>query len=113
MNDYLIDRETLGQFVDALISQKSQIQPAANSETRETKTREDLMAEVDDLILDTVIRSLNRSQFDEFNALLDRGETDATVFENFFKNANLDLTKIVTETLKTYQTEFLGGENAE
>lgn len=108
MNDYLVDRETLGQFVDALIAQKSQNQPTGNYDA----LREIMIQEADDRILDYLFRGLSRPQFDELNALLERDEEDPAAFETFFKNANIDLKQLITKALESYQTEFLGGQNA-
>ncbi len=56
MNDYLVDRETLGQFVDALIAQKYQNQPVENSKT----LRETLIEKIDDLILYVIFLNLSK-----------------------------------------------------
>lgn len=108
MNDYLVDRETLGQFVDALIAQKYQNQPVENSET----LRETLIEKIDDRILDAIFRDLSKQQLAEINVLFDRDEEDPAVFEDFFKNANINIRQKTAEALESFKAEFLGGNNA-
>ena len=106
MNDYLVDRETLGQFADALITQKYQNQPVAES------FREDLIKEIDDKISTAIFGSLSTERLDEINTLFDRNEDDPRVFQEFFQNSGIDLQQIITNVMNNFKTSFLGGENA-
>ncbi|MDO4611947.1 MAG: hypothetical protein Q4B29_00575 [Candidatus Saccharibacteria bacterium] len=108
MNDYLVDRETLGQFVDALIAQKYQNQPDANLET----VREEAIQKLDDQISQAIFGSLSKEQLAEINKIFDQNEENPAVFQEFFQNANIDLQQIISRTVLAYKTDFLGGENA-
>ncbi|MDO4508077.1 MAG: hypothetical protein Q4B65_01690 [Candidatus Saccharibacteria bacterium] len=108
MNDYLVDRETLGQFVDALIAQKYQNQPDANLET----IRENAIRKLDDKISLAIFGSLSKEKLAEVNILLDSEDDDPAIFQNFFEQAGINVQQVITNTLKTYKMEFLGGENA-
>ena len=106
MNDYLVDRETLGQFADALITQKYQNQPVAES------FREDLIREIDDKISAAIFSSLSTDKLNEINTIFDRNEDDPRVFQEFFQNSGIDLQQIIANVMNSFKTNFLGGKNA-
>ena len=108
MDNYLLDRQTLGQFVDELIKRKAL--PVDNAaELEELRERE--MKALDDKVFDAVFGRLNDEQAKELNQLLDNEEESQDVFADFFQNAGIDLEKIIEQTMQDFATDFLGGEN--
>lgn len=110
MNDYLIDRETLGKFVDELIKNKAL--PVATTEDL-NDLREQTIRELDDQIANAVFGKFTNEQNEEFNRLLDDDNTTEEDFGNFFANIGFDLDQIISSTMKQFATDFLkGGQNA-
>ena len=66
----------------------------------------------DDMEADKSKRQSMLSELDEINAMFDREENDPTAFQIFFKNADVNLEQIITDTMTKFSQEFLGGENA-
>ncbi len=108
MDNYLIDRETLGQFVDELMKKKPL--PANTAEELNT-LREQTIKSLDDKIGMAIFGSLTTPQLEEFNQILDRNEESPEIFQNFFQTADIDLEKTITGTMQSFATEFLGGQN--
>ena len=109
MEDYLIDRETLGKFVDGLIKQKAL---AVNSPEELNKLREAGIRELDDEIGVAIFSQLTKEQAEEYDKLLDSDEENPDVFREFFANAGIDVEEAMSEAMKAFGVRFLGGENA-
>lgn len=109
MDNYLIDRETLGKFVDELIKRKAL--PVNTPEELNT-LREESIKSLDDKIGLAVFGSLTNEQNTEFNQLLDRGDVEESEFEDFFNRIGLDVEQKITDTMNAFGAEFLGGQNA-
>ena len=109
MDNYLIDRETLGQFVDELMKKKPL--PANTAEELNT-LREETIKSLDDEISLAIFSKFDKAQLEEFNQILDRGEESPEVFKNFFQTAGINLEETITDTMQKFSAEFLGGENA-
>lgn len=108
MNDYLIDRETLGEFIDELIKKKPL---PLNSAEELTTYREEQIKALDDRIGLAVFGRLTEDQNREINELFDRDEENPDVFEDFFNRAGIDLDKVIADTMESFGKEFLGGQN--
>ena len=107
MDNYLVDGETLGQFVDALIKIKYQNQPVSD-----TAVRENAIRTLDSRISDSIFNNLDSLQLAELSRLLDdEGSTEST-FQDFFSKANIDLEQKVTDVFANFKTEFLVGAYA-
>lgn len=106
MENYLIERETLAEFVDSLIARKTQ--PIENLDA----LREENIRKLDDSIGQAVFGNLTEGQLAELNAMLDRNEDNDQAFQDFFNRAGINLEKVITETMQNFGKEFLGGENA-
>ncbi len=109
MDNYLIDRETLGRFVDELI--KNKVQAGANLEELNTK-REETIKALDKKIGLAIFSRFTPEQNTEFNQLLDSEDTTEVTFEEFFKKIGFDIEKISTGAMQQFAQEFLGGQNA-
>ena len=109
MDNLLIDRETLGRFVDELIKKKPL---AVNNPEELNNFREKSIKELDDRIALAIFGNLNDQQNAELNQLLDRPDTSETEFQQFFEKNNLNVEEAVTNTVRMFGKEFLGGENA-
>lgn len=109
MDNYLIDRETLGQFVDELMKQKPL---PANTAEELNAFREENIRKLDDEIGMAIFGSLTTLQLQEFNQILDRGEESPEVFQNFFQNSGVNLQKTIGDTMTAFGKRFLGGQNA-
>lgn len=107
MENTLLDRQILEQFADALLAQKYPGQPA---ETLVTE-RERIITELDDAVGQSIVDSLSSEQLDEYLNLLNTEQEDSSVFENFFKNNQIDLSKTIEEAGKNYALKYLGGAN--
>lgn len=108
MDDYLLDRETLGEFIDALIKKK----PLAVNNPEELNTlRERSMKELDDRIGTAVFGVLDEEQLRQMNVLLDNKDETPEAFTKFFQDNNVDIEGVVDGALKAYEQEFLGGIN--
>ena len=107
MDDYLIDRQTLSEFVDALIKKKAL--PVDNPEEL-NHVREDAIRSLDNKIGTAVFSGLTESQNTEFNQMLDRNASEDE-YENFFTRIGLNVEGIITDTMKTFAQDFLGGQN--
>ena len=110
MNDYLIDRETLGKFVDELIKNKAL--PVDSAEEL-NDLREANIKALDDKIGLAIFGSLTDEQYAEFEQLLDRDDGNPEVYQDFFNSIGLDVQDIITKAMQEFQNEFLGGQNAE
>lgn len=109
MDSYLLDRETLGKFVDELLAEKFPGRnPVELSELRKTNIKA-----LDDRIGNEIIGSLNDEQTEEFNSILERDDDDPDAFRVFFKNAGIDVEAKISEILQDFASNFLaeGGEN--
>jgi len=109
-DNYFIDRETLGKFIDELIKKKAL---DVDSTEELNQLREKSIKALDDKIGMAIFGSFTKEQNAEFNQLLDQGTKDPAVFDEFFKKHDIDEEKIMTDTAKAFAEEFLGGENAE
>ena len=110
MEDYLIDRETLGQFIDELMKKRTL---PVNSAEELTKFREEQIRILDNRISTALFGILSEEQVTNLNRLLDQQPDDPDAFFAFFASQNLDIQQIITNAITTFGTEFLaGGENA-
>ena len=108
MDNYLIDRGTLGKFIDELIKKK----PLPVDDVDElNKLREENIKLLDDEIGKAILAALSEEQREEFDQLLDSSEDSEDMFNEFFKKYDINLEKIITETMQTFGANFLGGEN--
>lgn len=108
MDDYLVDRETLGEFIDELIKKKPL---PVNTAEELTNYREEQIKALDDRIGMAIFGRLTEDQNREINDIFDRGESNPEVFEDFFNRAGIDVEKILSETMEAFGREFLGGQN--
>ena len=108
MDDYLVDRETLGEFIDELIKKKSLPE---NTAEELTNFREEQIKALDERISLAIFGRLTEDQNREINDLFDRGENNPDVFEDFFNRAGIDIEQVLSETMEEFGKEFLGGEN--
>ena len=110
MEDYLLDRETLGQFIDGLMKKRTL---PVNSADELSEFREAQMKSLDDRISQAIFGSLDQRQFDELSHLLDQESEDPEVFRDFFQRENINLEDIISGAAQSFGAEFLaGGQNA-
>lgn len=110
MDNYLIDRETLSQFVDELIKRK----PLSTNDPEELDAfREKSIKELDDQIGLAIFGSLNEEQGAELDQLLDNDDGSGQPYVDFFNKIGLDVEKTVTNSMQAYAKNFLGGQNGE
>lgn len=111
MNDYLIDRETLGKFVDELFKHKAL--PVDNAEELNAQ-REAAIKALDEKIGVAIFSEFTEEQNKEFNQMLDRDEeVTAGDYEVFFNKIGLNVEDVVNSAMKEFAKDFLGGQNAE
>lgn len=108
MDNYLIDREALAQFVDGLMKQKPL---PANTPEELNNLRENAIKELDDRLGLAIFDSLSEEQLDQINQLLDDPTATPEAFQQFFTSAGLDLQKIISDAMTAFGKEFLGGQN--
>ena len=109
MDNYLIDRETLGGFVDELI--KSKTLPVSSAEELNAK-REAAIKALDEKISLAIFGRFTPEQNTEFNQLLDRADATEADYQDFFDKAGLDVEKIAEGIMQQFAQDFLGGQNA-
>lgn len=109
MDNYLVERETLSKLVDALLSKKY---PDQSIESL-NNIREENIKKLDDKISVDLFGSFTDAQLAELDRLLDASESDPQVFQDFFKNAGIDLEQRISKSMEEFSKEFLGGENAQ
>lgn len=109
MQDYLLDRETLAQFIDELM--KKRPIPVDNA-TEINNFREEQMKALDDHISDAIFGGMSDAQLSGLNQLLDQEKDNPDVFRNFFKAQNIDIDGIVADAFNSFSTNYLtGGHN--
>ena len=108
MDDYLVDRETLSQFVDELIKKKALV---VDNVEELNQIRENSIMALDDQISTAVFSSLTQAQIDELNILLDQDES--ADYEEFFTKYNINIHEIVKNAMQDFANNFLGGQNEE
>lgn len=109
MDDYLIDRETLGKFVDELIKKKAL---AVNTTDELNELREKAIASLDDEITLAIFGQLDDERIAELSELLDDATKTEDDFNRFFENAGINVEKTIADAMKEFGEEFLGGEDA-
>lgn len=107
MGNTLIDRQALEQVVDALLAQKYPGQPAETL----TEVRENAIASLDDAIGKSIVDGMNGEQLAKYRSLLETEQEDSTVFENFFRENNIDLEANIKNAVGAFGQAFLGGAN--
>ncbi len=110
MQETLIDREALGQFVDEIIKQKY---PAGQPAETIAKFREQAIAVLDDRIGTALFGNLSLAAHDEIDALLKDPATSPETFATFFEKHHLDPAKIIADQCKQFKNEILGGNQNE
>ena len=109
MESYLVDKAVLGEFIDALISQKFPNEPAS----KYSALKEDAIKALDHQILKSIIGKLTKEQGGELNRLLDKPESDEKTFADFFSSHHIDLESTIKDTMVNFRDAFLkGGQNA-
>jgi glucuronate isomerase len=109
MEDYLLDRETLGQFVDELI--KKRPLPVDNAEEI-NNYREEQMRALDDHITNALFGQMNEEQATALSQLLDQEKENPDVFKNFFTEQNINVEQIVADAANSFSANYLaGGQN--
>lgn len=113
MDNYLVDRQVLGKFIDRLLSEKF----SGRSEAELEGLREQKIKELDDRISLDITSSLSDDQLDALEMLLDAEEQSADVFEDFFKRAGINLEEKMQESMNGFARDFMdsdmigGGKN--
>lgn len=109
MDEYLLDRETLGQFIDELMKQRTL--PVESAEDL-TKYREEQMSALDNHITNAIFGKMNNDQVASLSRLLDQEKENPEVFKNFFSEQRIDINQIVTDAIKSFGMNYLaGGQN--
>lgn len=109
MESHLVDKAVLGEFVDALTSAKYPDQPAAEL----SSIKRDAVRVLDHQILKDILSHLTKEQGAELNHLLENPKTDESAFQAFFSKNQIDVEKIIKDTMVSFKDEFMkGDENA-
>jgi len=109
MDNLLIDRETLGQFIDELIKKKPL---PVNTAEELAAYREQQIEALDARVAKAFLGDLTDEQYAELDHLLDDPATEPQAFEDFYQNAGIDVQAKVADELKAFADEYLGGQNA-
>lgn len=109
MEDYLLDRETLGQFIDELI--KKRPLPVESAEEI-SNYREEQMKALDNHITNALFGKMNEEQIAGLSQLLDQEKENPDVFKNFFNEQNINVEQIVADAANSFSASYLaGGQN--
>ena len=104
MHEYLVDRETLGQFVDALLTQKYPGPPTEKYQ----RLREVSMRLLNQRIGEALFGKLSLGAHDEIDSLLDDPNTPPEAFHAFFEKYHLEPQKIIEQVFADFKQEFEG-----
>ncbi len=108
MDKYLIDRQTLEQFIDELIKRK----PLAASSAEELYSfREDNIEQLDNEIAMAIFGQLSEEQLAEIEHAIDSGEDTPEYFQNLFARYGINLEKTIADTVANFGKRFLEGAN--
>lgn len=109
MQDYLLDRETLGQFVDNLIKKR----PLPVDKAEEINSfREEQIKALDDHIANALFGQMNEEQTTALSQLLDQEKENPDVFKKFFTEQNINVEQIVADAASSFSANYLaGGQN--
>lgn len=109
MDNLLMDRETLGRFVDDLIKKKPL---PVNTPEELTALREKAIKDLDDKMTTAIFNKFTDEQIAELNQLLDRPDASEEDFKQFYGRTGIDFDDIIIKTLRAFSQEFiLGGQN--
>lgn len=109
MDNYLLDYETLGKFVDEIM--KTSPMPASSTEELNA-LRETNIKKLDDKIATAIFSSLNDEQLEQINTILDNDDGNSEAYEAFFKEAGVDIEQVITKAVQDFSAEITGGQNA-
>ena len=110
MEEYLLDRDTLGKVIDELMKQRAL--PIDSTEEL-NKYREEQMHALDDYVAESLIGGLSETQSASLDELLDRETENPDAFRDFFKEEGLDVDQIVSSAFESFSNNYLkGGQNA-
>lgn len=110
MDNYLLDRDTLGKFIDDLMKRKNL---PANSAEELNDLREKSMKALDDAVVQKIVTSLDEEQLVTLNQLLDTETDSPDVFRDFFQSNGINLEETITNAAQEFGAQFLeGGSNA-
>ena len=109
MDNYLLDRESLGKIVDKIMS--AQPMPA-NSPEELNNLREANIKKLDDKVAEAIFGSLNDEQLAQINNLLDNDDGSTGAYETFFQEAGIDIQQTITKAAQELSAELSGGQNA-
>lgn len=101
----LIDREALGQFVDALIAQKNGGQPVDTP----PEEREKLMVKVNDAIGQAVLGRLSSDKFAELDQGVETGKISSDQIRDYLINNGVNIDEEVKNALQSFADNYLGG----
>lgn len=71
-----------------------------------------MIKDLDDRIAASVFGGLNEQQDAELNQMLDLPTTSEEEFQAFFEHNGIDVESDVTNAIRLFNREYLGGENA-
>lgn len=109
MEDLLLDRETLGQFIDELM--KKHPLPLESAEQL-NDFREQQIKSLDNQISEAIFNNLSESQAAELDHLLDTETENPDVFRDFFTRNNINVEQTITDAATAFCSNFLaGGQN--
>ena len=109
MENYLVDEAVLSEFVDTLIAEKYPGRPATDL----AGFKKEAIKNLDHRIMKAMLGQLTPDQAKEFDKILDDKNADESVFADFFKKQNIDLEKVIMNTMVKFKDDFMkGGDNA-
>lgn len=106
MEDYLIDRETLGQFIDELMKRRTL---PVNTAEELASYRETQIRALDNQLTEALLGNLSEEQATNLNQLLDQYPDNPDVFMNFFAEQNIDVEQTLAGAIQSFSNQFLGG----
>lgn len=109
MDNYILDYETLGEFVDNLM--KAKPVPAQTPEELNA-LRENNIKQLNDKITYAIFEPLTDEQLTQLETLLDQDDGSPDPYEKFFQDSGVNVQRIIANTMQSYRAEFLGGQNA-
>ena len=108
MDEYLIDRADLEQFVDELIKRRAL--PVASAEDLPSY-REGIIKQLNDEITMAVFGKFSPEQLEDIERTIDAGNDTPEYFQSLFAKHNIDLKKTIADTAAAFGKKFIGASN--
>ena len=108
MDEYLVDRAELEQFVDELFKRRPL---PASSDEELYSLRENSIKQLNDEINLAIFGNFSPDQLEDIERTIDSGNDTPEYFQSLFTKHNIDLEKTISDAAEAFGKRFLGVAN--